>query len=520
MANGLLFAPQSATNINRWKPINAASSIPIATHPRGFKLRDYQETLISDIYRSWERHRRVMAQLPTAGGKTVLFAGIVSEFVRRGEGVLVLAHRTELIKQAHGKIFDALGRRVGVGMIKSGVHPSPLAPVQVASVQTLARRHKPRAGLVVIDEAHRTNAKTYRAILDHYPNAFILGVTATPCRSDGTGFEDLFDVLVCGPQVAEMVENRHLCPVRVLAPDVSAQVDMRGARKGRDGDYRIDEIDKRTEKILGAIVPAWQTYLNGKQTLVFVSSIEFGEKVLKEYRDAGIAAELLTGKTKEKEREGMIARFSKRGFPVLINVGVLTEGTDIPIVEAIQNLRPTESVSLWLQIAGRAMRLHPDKTEALLLDHTQNWLDSNCGLPDKPRFWTLKAVETPEAKEKKEAKEREERIREEFIQADIDLGILKFVDVSTDRGARVALSLSAWVGTCNKRGYSKHWVAHRFAEAFLDATDEEWQLLRRTLGYKHGWEKYFRREVSRSRDSMDLPGSTRAVTINATAVAS
>ncbi len=519
MTTGLLFAPQVATAANRWQPINASSSIPLATRPRGFELRDYQKSLIADIYRSWEKHRRVMAQLPTAGGKTVLFAGIVNEFVSRGEGVLVLAHRTELIKQAHGKIFEALGRRVGVGMIKSGIHPSPLAPVQVASVQTLTRRHKPKAGLLIIDETHHVNAKTYRDILDHYPNAFILGVTATPCRTDGSGFDDLFDVLVCGPQVSEMVERGYLCPVRVLAPDISAQVDMKGARKGRDGDYRSDEIDARVEKILGAIVPAWQTYLSGKQTLVFVSSIEFGEKVLKEYRDAGIAAELLTGKTKEKDRENMIARFSKRGFPVLVNVGVLTEGTDIPIVEAIQNLRPTESVSLWLQIAGRAMRLHPDKAEAILLDHTQNWLDSNCGLPDKPRFWTLKAIETPEAKEKREVKEREEKIREEFVEADIDLGVLKFVDVSTDRGARVALSLSSWVGTCNKRGYSKQWVAHRFAEAFFDATDEEWQLLRRILGYKHGWEKHFRAEVARSRSAMESSAPTRFATVNTTTVA-
>lgn len=492
--NGLLYTPQVETRANQWQPLSAASCIPVAIRPQAFELRDYQKALITDIYRAWQQHRRVMAQLPTAGGKTVVFAGIVSEFVSRGEGVLVLAHRTELIKQAHGKIFDALGRRVGVGMIKSGIHPSPLAPVQVASVQTLARRAKPAAGLVIIDESHHASAKTYRDILNHYPHAFILGVTATPCRTDGTGFDDLFDVLVCGPSVAEMIGRGYLCPVRVLAPDPSARIDMKGAKTRKGGDYLEGELTERVDKVLGEVVPTWQEYAQGKQTLVFVPSIESGEKVLEEYRSAGIGAELLTGKTGEKDRERMISQFAKRAYPVLVNVGVLTEGTDIPIVEAIQNLRPTVSLALWLQILGRAMRLHPDKTEAIVIDHTENWLHH--GLPEQPRIWTLKGIETTEMKEKREREDREEKVREQFIQAEIDLGILKFVDVSTDRGARVALSLSSWVGICNQRGYKKGWIIYRFQDAFPDASLDECGLLRRVLGYKHGWEKHFHAKLT------------------------
>ncbi|MBD2161366.1 DEAD/DEAH box helicase [Limnothrix sp. FACHB-1083] len=515
---GLLFTPQVETVANRWQPLNAASSIPVAIRPQAFELRDYQKALITGIYRSWEQHRRVMAQLPTAGGKTILFAGIVNEFVSRGEGVLVLAHRTELIRQAHGKIFDALGRRVGVGMIKSGIHPSPLAPVQVASVQTLAKRAKPAAGLVIIDEAHHASAKTYRDILSHYPSAFVLGVTATPCRTDGSGFDDLFDVLVCGPSVAEMLARGYLCPVRVLAPDPSARIDMKGARSRKGGDYLEGELTERVDKVLGEVVPTWQEYANGKSTLVFVPSIESGESVLKEYRDAGIGAELLTGKTGEKDRENMISRFTKRAYPVLINVGVLTEGTDIPIVEAIQCLRPTVSLALWLQIIGRAMRLHPDKVDSILIDHTENWL--NHGLPEQERIWTLKGIETFEAKEKRERKEREEKVRDEFVQAELDLGILKFVDVSTDRGARIALSLASWVGTCNKRGYKRMWVAYRFEEFFPDASLEECGLLRRVLGYKHGWEKHFKAKLEEKElQSKFAVGSPQYQTIDVSAVA-
>jgi superfamily II DNA or RNA helicase len=452
-----------------------------------------------------------MAQLPTAGGKTVVFAAIVREFVSRGEGVLVLAHRKELVQQAASKIRAELPRNIGVGVIKAGIPPAPLAPVQVASVQTLVKRRPPNAGLVIIDECHHATAATYQAILSAYPHAFVLGVTATPCRTDGTGFDDIFDILVLGPSVAQMLADGYLCPVRILAPaNQSALLNMKGVKKKSTGDYSESQVDERVDRILGAIVPAWQEYLSGKSTLVFTSSIKSAESVAEEYRKAGIRCEVLTGKTPPKERDRILKDFENRKFFVLINCGVITEGTDIPIVEAIQCLRPTTSLALWLQILGRAMRLHPSKTEALVLDHTENWIDH--GRPEEERIWTLEGVQFPESdeerfeREKKEVEdEREREIREEFEQAAIPLEVMKFVDVSSDRSARVWLSLATWKGQQKQRGCKPGWVVHRFKEKFPDATIEECGYLRRVMGFKHGWEKHFYKDLQTPVSREPLP---------------
>jgi superfamily II DNA or RNA helicase len=509
----LLHIPVTPVSRNEWRPFGEVTSlIANATTPTGsLQYRDYQVGLITNIYRAWQQHRNVMAQLPTAGGKTVVFAAIVREFVARGEGVLVLAHRKELVQQAASKIRAELPRNIGVGVIKAGIPPAPLAPVQVASIQTLVKRRPPNAGLVIIDECHHATAATYQAILSAYPHVFVLGVTATPCRTDGTGFDDIFDTLVLGPSVAQMLADGYLCPVRILAPaNQSALLNMKGVKKKSTGDYSESQVDERVDRILGAIVPAWQEYLSGKSTLVFTSSIKSAESVAEEYRKAGIQCEVLTGKTSPKERDRILKDFENRKFFVLINCGVITEGTDIPIVEAIQCLRPTASLALWLQILGRAMRLHPSKTEALVLDHTENWIDH--GRPEEERIWTLEGVRIPESdeerieREQKEVKEEREReIREEFEQAEIPLEVMEFVDVSNDRSARVWLSLATWKGQQQKRGYKPGWIVCRFKDTFPDATIEECGCLRRVMGFKYGWEKHFYKDLQTPISRKPLP---------------
>ncbi len=184
---------------------------------QGYQLREYQEELIQQIFAKWSMEkRRVLAQSPTGSGKTVLFSAVSAQFTQRGEGVLVLAHREELLLQAKEKLEATTG--LPTGLIKAGYRPDPAQLVQIASVQSLVRRKNwPRAALVIVDEAHHSTATTYTNILERYPDAYILGVTATPARSDGQGFKNQYDALVQGWPVRRLIEAGYLCPFRLFA---------------------------------------------------------------------------------------------------------------------------------------------------------------------------------------------------------------------------------------------------------------------------------------------------------------
>ncbi|MEO0432925.1 MAG: DEAD/DEAH box helicase family protein [Cyanobacteria bacterium J06656_5] len=181
------------------------------------RLRDYQTSLCHRIFEAFQRHNRVIVQLPTGAGKTVCFGYVVGEFAKMGANVLVLAHRKELLNQAAGKLTAITG--LPVGMVKAGIKPNYEASIQVASVQTVVNRLNkiPAPGLIIVDEAHHVISKTYVKILEAFPNAFVLGVTATPTRTDGKGFDRLFNDLVCGPSVKTLMEAGHLCNFRLFA---------------------------------------------------------------------------------------------------------------------------------------------------------------------------------------------------------------------------------------------------------------------------------------------------------------
>ena len=213
-----------------------------------YKLREYQEELIQDIFTQWHAgNRRVLAQSPTGSGKTVIASAVAHQFTQRGEGVLFLAHRQELLYQAKEKLEIITGESVGI--IKAGCRANPNALIQVGSVQTLARReHRPNADLVIVDEAHHSPATTYIDVLECYPNAYILGLTATPIRNDGRGFKNCYDTLVQGWTVRRLIDKEHLCKFKLFAAKKrikTAGVDLVAAasgstqrpatRHGRDG---------------------------------------------------------------------------------------------------------------------------------------------------------------------------------------------------------------------------------------------------------------------------------------------
>jgi len=443
------------------------------------KLRDYQASLINGIYEAWGSQTRVMAQLPTGGGKTVIFSAIANEFIRRSERVLVLAHREELVIQAANKLADIT--RSPVGIIKAGYIPDPLFPVQVASVQSMVNRlrHYPDFGLVVVDEAHHSTAETYRKILGAYPNAYQLGVTATPIRTDGTGFDDLFDSLVCGPRVKDLIEAGHLSPFRLFA---AKAMSTKGV-KTIAGDYSASDVAKAndTVKLSGDLIGSYQTHCPGKRCLVFAVNVQYSKAITDRYTAAGIPAIHLDGETPDGERKEALRLFAKGDIKVISNCALFGEGLDIPAIDAVQIARPTKSLGLWLQMVGRALRPAPGKDQAILIDHTKNWAIH--GLPTRPRVWTLEGVEQENEELEPDEKTGELRPKKVIVEE-----VTELVEVEETPEAE-------WLGwyrettlTCQIRGYSKGWIYHQLLKArpplFI------WEHHAKQVGYKPAWAKY------------------------------
>jgi len=356
-----------------------------------YELRDYQHKWINDIWDSWKSgNRRVLAQLPTAAGKTVCFAHISSSFFQSNEQVLVIAHRCELINQAAEKLESIVGEPVGI--IKGGSPERPRRRIQVASIQTLARRELSllplNIGLVLFDEAHHTAASSYRKLIEHYQSAKILGVTATPQRIDGQGFQELFDDLVVGVPTDALIKHGHLSKFRLFTTNQT--ISTTGVLKVR-GDYRAKELAVAVTSQIG-VDEIYQNYLKyalNLRTVIFACSLEHSRAIAAEFRRQGIKAEHLDGETKPETRVKILEQFRTGATQVITNYEILTEGYDCPSIECVYCVRPTESSTLWLQMTGRVLRTYTLKPTAVIIDVTDNWRKH--GLPDEQRQWSLEA---------------------------------------------------------------------------------------------------------------------------------
>lgn len=350
-----------------------------------FQLREYQEILITDARAAMRSgYRRPLLCLPTGGGKTIVAARIIAGAIERGKRVVFLAHRKELIDQASEKLEDC-GIDHGIIMANHW-RRKPYAPVQVASIATLVNRELANApDLIFIDEAHRARAASYEDILNNYPAAFAIGLTATPIRSDGKGLGNLFDTLIQGPSVASLMEQGYLVPARVYAP---AKPDLEGV-KTTAGDYNQGGLQRVMDKpmLTGDIVSHWQRLGEDRQTVCFAAGIEHSKHIVERFRAVGIAAEHVDGTTDKDERERILADLEAGRVRVVSNYGVLTEGWDCPVCACAIIARPTQNEGLYLQMSGRILRPAPGKVDALILDHAGCTLEH--GLVDEERHWTL-----------------------------------------------------------------------------------------------------------------------------------
>lgn len=348
-------------------------------------LRPYQSDAIRRITESWRTVRRVMLQLDTGGGKTVIMADIAARAVAAGRHATIVVHRDYLVEQTVAKL-QAHGMRVGV--IAAGIRKDTRSDVDVAMIATLARREQSPTDVLMIDEAHRSAAPSYSELIKSH-KGWLVGFTATPERLDGKGFDDLYDHLIVGPTKMELIEMGALVPSTVY----EAPMDREGLKSiaTQGGDYANKPLADYMKRavLYGDVVQAYRDHANGKKIACFAASVELSQAYAQAYRDAGIPAVHVDGKTPTADRNAAMRAFRNGEVRVLCNVAIATEGLDVPDCDGVQILRVTKSLVLWRQMVGRASRTSPGKTEAIVLDHGLCWRNPSLGHPDVSVDWQL-----------------------------------------------------------------------------------------------------------------------------------
>lgn len=352
-------------------------------------LRPYQQRAVHDLRLAFRDGARApLLVLGTGAGKTVIAAEILRGVAERGRCAMFLVHRRELITQSSQKLALA---GVEHGTIAAGTQPTDHR-IQVASVQTLVRRLEQvnaTPDLIVIDEAHHATAGSWKRVMDHWPDALRLGVSATPVRLDGRGLSAVFDRLVLGPSVADLTFTGYLSPSRIYAPPQVADL---SALKRRAGDYATDQAADAMDRptVTGDAIAHYKRLAARQRAIAFCCSVQHAEHVCAAFNAAGIPAATLLGSTDPVRRDATVARFASGDLQVLVTVDVVSEGFDIPAAGCAILLRPTQSLSLYLQQVGRVLRPAPGKTHAVILDHVGNV--HRHGWPDDPRDWTLDGI--------------------------------------------------------------------------------------------------------------------------------
>ena len=423
-------------------------------------LRPYQIDAKKNIYDAFrEGTPKVLLQLPTGAGKTILFSAIINDGHAANRRCLVLAHRSELINQAADKLYD--GFAIESGKIKAKLEKQYHLNVQVASVQSIINRLNEvgKFDIVIIDEAHHTQLKNsygkiIKALTEVNPDIRILGVTATPCRSNGSGFEGVFDKLIIGISIKELIAQEHLTPPKYYV----APVDLSGI-KLTAGDYNNKDL---SEKYMAQVSPQslvsnYIKVANGTKCIGFAVDIEHSKAIVDCFNSNGIPAVHVDGKTPADRRDQAIIDFQSGKIQVLYNVGVFDEGFDLPAIESVQLARPSKSLIKYMQMVGRALRPAKGKDYALVLDHAG--LVTEHGPVEFARKWSLKGVakETEEKfvyKDKETQKVYEPKQLPLNIDMDnIELVELKISEIKTRQQIAIRNKIAKNMGFAKYKGF-------------------------------------------------------------------
>ena len=386
------------------------------------KLFDYQEDMKERIGKALCLHRSVMAQMPTGTGKTYLLTAVIDSFVSNNpkEKVWIVAHRRELVSQ-----IDETVRKFH--SYSASNTSSLLSSVKAMSIQWLMRHYdeiEEEPGMIVIDEAHHALAKTYKEMWKRFPKAKFLGLTATPCRLNGNGFTDLFDVLVQSWGVPEFISKGRLATydfVSIKSDGVTQRLIDSLQKRGADGDYQNKEMDMLLNKkpSIERLYRSLEEYGKDRKGIVYAINISHAQKITKLYQEHGVKAIAIDSKTPATERQQDIEAFKKGDIQVLVNVDIFSEGFDCPDVEFVQLARPTLSLAKYLQMVGRGLRVAKGKKNCVIIDNVG--LYRVFGLPSQVWNWNAMFEGKLKVGKKKETpKEREFFLMNE-VQDDIQI---------------------------------------------------------------------------------------------------
>ena len=373
------------------------------------KLFDYQKDMAMRIEKAFRLYRSVMAQMPTGTGKTVVLASVVESFLGEHplKSVWIVAHRRELVSQIQETIERVFSNRLAEkedgssdNLIEKPLDSSLFtlrsSLIKAMSIQWLARHYDEigeEPGMIVIDEAHHALAKTYKEMWERFPKAKFLGLTATPCRLNGKGFIDLFDVLVQSWSVPEFISKGRLATydfVSIKSNGVTQRLIDSLQKRGADGDYQNKEMDMLLNKrpSIERLYRSFEEYGKDRKGIVYAINISHAKKIVELYQEHGIKAVAIDSKTPAADRQADIEAFKKGDIQVLVNVDIFSEGFDCPDVEFVQLARPTLSLAKYLQMVGRGLRVAKGKKCCVIIDNVG--LYRVFGLPSQ--IWDWKAT--------------------------------------------------------------------------------------------------------------------------------
>lgn len=324
---------------------------------------------IAETKAALANHDRILAVLPTGAGKSTVFSRFVQICVRNRKRVLFFVHSRELVEQFAQRLMVQF--EIPSGIILSGKPTNKKRAVQVASVQTLVRRELPPADVIIIDEAHRAKANTYTRILEKYQTAKVIGLTATPFRTDGKPLGDVFQKIIHPVKIGELIKMGFLVGTKVYTPKVS--VDTSGI-KTRQGDFDTSQLAERfmQDAVFTGVVENYKKHADGMKMVCFSINVKHSKTTCDVFNAAGIPSVHLDGKTPKNEREAAIRAFKAGKVKVLHNVNLFIEGFDVPDTDGVILNRATKSEMFYVQMVGRGLRPAEGKTHCIVLDHGEN----------------------------------------------------------------------------------------------------------------------------------------------------